>query len=63
MSVIGFSTNRIRIKVVFLTGKGLKRSHASSETLQRIKLLVVDISQEGFHIVVLHAITYFTIGA
>ncbi len=55
----GFSSNGLPIQVVLSNGNGC---HASRETLQRVKLLVADSLQKGFHIVIVLAITYFTIG-
>ncbi len=59
--VFGFSSNGLPIQVVLSNGNGLKSCQASRETLQRVKLLVADSLQKGFHIVVALAIAYFTI--
>ncbi len=59
--VFDYSSHGLPIKVALPIGKGLKRSEEGSETLQRVKLLVAENLQKGFHVVVFLAIVYFTI--
>ncbi len=58
----GFPSNGLPIQVVLPNGEGLEYCQACHEILQRDKLLMADSLQKGCHIVVVLAITYFTVG-